>query len=159
MKILKNNNEKPTQTNEFYPRKFVCEQCKSELEYEKEDVKVGTYGCAFVSCPCCGYDNFLDDVDCVTLTSENIEFPMHFHHTSISNGAIDNCNTEEIRRHIQEAIDFFRRNKDDYAWEYQCGTLHISVYRYSGDENYEVIVTNDFYSTFIPFESEDYELI
>ena len=49
------------------------------------------------------------------------------------------------------------KNKDEFSWGgHLTGNLYINVHRYSGDEMYEVTVSNDFYHTDIPFESEDY---
>ena len=67
MKVLKNNYE-PKEANtintkhiEPYPRGLTCEKCSSEIEYEKSDVAVGVLGLASLRCPCCGYDNILED--------------------------------------------------------------------------------------------------
>ena len=164
MKILKNNYNNTTNFAkndtrfDVYPRKLICERCRSELEYEKSDLRMGALGCMYLDCPCCGYDNMLEENEgSITLTMDNVEFPTHFMHTSISNGAIDCCNNETIKEYIQKAINYFRENKDEYSWgAHMCGNLYINVQRYSGDEDYEIIVSNDFYTTYIPFESKDY---
>ena len=141
-----------------YPRKLVCENCESELEYDESDLRMGTYGCVYVDCPICGCDNMLDENEhSITLTVDNIEFPVHFHHTSLATGAKEACTNEEVKKCIRQAIDYFRENKEEYDYYTSYGNLYINVHRYSGDEEYDVLVTNDFYETFIPFESEDYE--
>lgn len=48
MKVLKNN----MQDNNF-PRKIICDQCSSELEYDIDDVKHGYLGMAQIICPVC----------------------------------------------------------------------------------------------------------
>ena len=163
MKVLKNNYSiaetiEYTKQIEPYPRKIVCEKCGSELEYEKTDLKMGVYGCMFVCCPLCGQDNMLEENENnITLTMNNIDYPTHFHHTSKETGAVDCCNNEEIKNYIRKAIDYFRRNKDEYDWGgHITGNLYIQVHRWSGDGQYEITVSNDFYSTEIPFEPEDY---
>lgn len=165
MKVLKNNYSvfkdcfDKIQKNIIkpYPRKTICESCQSELQYDESDLRMGKYGAMFIDCPCCGYDNMLDDNEnSITLTRDNVEFPIHFHHTSKENGAKDCCNNKEITKCIHQAIDFFRENKDEYTWCTQYGNLYVRVNKYDGDENYEVIVSSDYYSTYIPFESEDY---
>lgn len=163
MKILVDNYKKVNveedikETTPTYPRKCVCENCSSELEYEKSDLRIGAYGAVYLDCPCCGRDNLLDShEDEITLTADNIEFPTHFHRTSTETGAVDMCNNEEIKKLIQSAIKYFRKNKDEHCWDSQCGNLYLSVRRYSGDEDYEINVTNNYYSTYIPFQSEDY---
>lgn len=160
MKVLKNNfkyiYEKPKLVKK-YPREFTCEYCQSEFEYEESDMTIGWLGAAHIKCPCCGRDIMLDDEDGITLTVDNVEFPTHFHHTSTETGAVDICNNKEIKKYIHNAIDYFRKNKDEFAWTSSSGNLAIHVYRYSDDEDYHVVVNNDYYETNIPFEEEDYE--
>lgn len=164
MKILKDNYAKNIVNNitkdkqiKPYPRTIICENCESTLEYEKSDTRIGSLGSVFLDCPLCGCENILEGNEQeLILTVENIEFPIHFWHTSKENGAVDRCNTDEIRKEIKRAIKYFRKNKDEFSWQTWCGNLFVLVLRYSGDENYEVYVANDFYSTDIPFQSEDY---
>lgn len=162
MKVLKNNYnescvEKIVEQVQPYPRKLFCEKCRSELEYEKSDLKMGFLGCMYLNCPCCGYDNMLEENEgTITLTKDNIEFPTHFWHTSTSTGAKDCCNDKEVKECIQRAIKYFRENKEEFAWSTEYGNLYIAVYKYDGDKSYEVTVSNDFYTTSIPFESVDY---
>lgn len=165
MKVLKDNYNMTeaidtTMQIEPYPRKITCEKCRSELEYEKSDMNMGEYGLMYVDCPLCGYRNFLDNNEnSITLTVDNIEFPVHFHHTSIETGAVDCCDNETIKKYLYKAIDYFRKNKDNESLDYGghiTGNLYINVHRYSGDEDYEVTISNDFYSTNIPFEHQDY---
>lgn len=164
MRILKNNYIEMTE-EEFdnlpkpmpYPRKFVCEHCKSELEYDREDLRMGEYGCMFLDCPLCNHDNMIDDhEDNIILTVDNIEFPVHFHHVN-SKCAVERGNTDEIRYELKRAIEYFRKNKDEYTWHTWSGNLFVMVHRWSGDEEYEVVVSNNFYNTEIPFEECDYE--
>lgn len=163
MKVLKNNYQKTIVEEKVervkpYPRKLICESCGSELEYEESDLRIGVYGCIYLDCPCCGNDNMIENHENeITLTQNNVEFPIHFHHTSKENGAVDCCNNAEIRERIQKAIKYFRQNKDAVVWQSECGNLFLVVFRYEGDEDYEIILTNNFYSTYIPFEDEDYE--
>lgn len=163
MKVLKNNYKEFQDCVEKlqktiikpYPRKLVCENCQSELEYEESDLRMGALGCMYLDCPCCGRDNMLEENEnTITLTANNVEFPTHFFHTSKENGAVD-VSDDEIKKFIQQAIDYFRKHKDKYAWQTECGNLYMGVYRYDGDEDYEIIVSKDYYSTYIPFESED----
>lgn len=161
MKVIKDNYN--TKENEVvnakpYPREVTCEYCGSTLEYDKSDVVIGEFGCAYIHCPLCDNDTYTyqDDED-VTLTVDNIEFPVHFHHVSKETGAVDCCNNEEVRKYIRKAIEYFRNNKEEFDWGcWITGNLYIQVHRYSGDEEYEVTVSNNFYSTDIPFEAEDY---
>lgn len=159
MKVLKNNYEGHKETNtkeaKLYPRAHICESCGSELEYDKSDLIIGEFGCCFLNCPCCNYDNLIENEEFI-LTKNNIEFPTHFNHCSEENGAVNCCTNEKINECINKAIDYFRNNKDEFAWIYETGNLHMTVFRYNGDGDYYVIVSNDYYNTYIQFEDEDY---
>jgi hypothetical protein len=155
MKVLKNNFDKidAMETINPYPRKHECLDCGSELEYDKSDIYIGVYGASHIKCPLCGYENMLDDNENnLKLTKSNIEFPIHFAH---HNNGLDVCNNE-IKKYINEAIEYFRRNKEaDYCY-YGTGNTMVYVFRLDGDEEYEVVVTKDYYDTYIPFEKVDY---
>ncbi len=163
MKVLKNNYknvgiEEDIEGIEPYPRKHICEECRSELEYEESDLRMGALGCMYLDCPCCGYGNMLEgNENTITLTVDNVEFPTHFFHTSKENGAVDVCNNDKIRERIRSAIKYFRKNKDKFVYQTESGNLFLVVFRYEGDEDYEVILTDNFYSTYIDFEDEDYK--
>lgn len=158
MKVLKDNytiNEVKNKQN--YPRKIVCDNCGSELEYEKSDLYMGFLGSMYLDCPLCKRKNMVENNEgAITLTKDNVEFPVHFYHTSKENGAVDCCNNEEIKKYISEAIEFLRKNKEEYSWYCQTGNLYIHVFRYDGDREYYVVVTDSYYDTYIPFEKEDY---
>ena len=169
IKVIKNNYIKAEELseNEFdklpkarpYPRRLVCGECRSELEYDKSSIRMGEYGCIHVKCPLCNYDNMIDDhEDNITLTVDNIEFPVHFHHVSKKHGAKERPN-KDVQEEIKKAIEWFRRNKNEDVYTYHtwCGDLFIMVHRWSGDEEYEVVISRDFYNMEISFEEEDYE--
>ena len=162
MKVLVDNYKKNDYVEmnrriESYPRKMVCECCGSELEYEESDVKVGAFGCAYLTCPLCDSTNFIEDSDKeITLTRNNVEFPTHFWHTSVETGAVDCCNNKNVKDAIYKAIGYFRKNKDAERWFTATGNLNVCVHRFEGDESYNVVVTKDYYETDIPFEEADY---
>lgn len=161
MKVLKNNyephKEEIVKEIESYPRKFTCEYCGSELEYDKEDLRIGGLGLVYLDCPLCNYDNMIDGhEDTVILTKDNAEFPTHFNHTSKENGAVDCCNNKEVREYINKAIEYFRKNKNEDTWMAETGNLHIDVYKENEDKDYYVVVANNYYGTYIDFEHEDY---
>lgn len=157
MKVLVDNYNKESHIDNAntYPRNLVCEKCCSELEYNKEDIKIGVYGVAYLDCPLCNHENMIDD-EGIDLTVDNVEFPTHFYRTSKEDGAIDCCNNEEVRACIKKAIKYFRENKEEFYWFTEHGNLHVNVTRWDGDKSYCVHVTNNYYTTYIPFESEDY---
>ena len=155
MKVLKNNYN--TVFADDTEKELICEVCTSQLEYDDSDIVIGQYGCAFVKCPLCGYENYLDDCKHeITLTKNNVEFPTHFAHTSEETGAVNCFTNNEIKAYINKAIEYFRNNKDADHWFTCTGNLYISVTRWEGDENYWVVVSNDHYDTYIPFEAADY---
>ena len=158
MKVLVDNYNKESHIDNAntYPRNLVCEKCGSELEYNKEDVRIGVFGVAYLDCPLCNHENMTDDGDGIDLTVNNVEFPTHFHYTSKDKGAVDCCNNEEVRKCIKKAIEYFRENKEEFYWFTEHGNLHVDVTRWTGDETYCVHVTNNYYTTYIPFESVDY---
>lgn len=163
MKVLKNNyNNNDTQNvmyikYEPYPRKMTCECCGSELEYEESDLYMGTYGCMHLDCPCCGEDNMLDPHEKnIILTKNNIEFPTHFHHVCVENGAVECCD-EYFREYVNKGIEYLRNNKDETDWGgHITGNFYIHIRKYDGDRVYDVTVSRDFYTMDIPFEKEDY---
>lgn len=155
MKVLKNNYHTEEVILES-ARKLTCEYCGSELEYEMSDMRIGSFGLVYVDCPCCGKDNTLYEEDGITLTADNLEFPTHFWHTSKKTGAVDCCNNEVVKEYIRNGINYFRKNKNEFVWYCGSGNLFVTVYRYEGDENYYAQVTNNYYDTYIPFESKDY---
>lgn len=162
IKVLKNNLILGTKEEEYidpYPRNLICDGCESELEYEESDLRMGEYGCMYVHCPVCGQNNMLENNEhSITLTIDNIEFPVHFHHVNAENGAKDIFTNDEIKKHLRQTINYFRDNKGDYSWGgWLTANLFMYVHRYSGDEEYDVTVSNDFYNMQIPFEEEDYE--
>ena len=162
MKILKNNytnteiEERARKINP-YPRKHICEECRSELEYEAADLRMGALGCMYLDCPCCGYDNMLEENEgTITLTVDNIEFPTHFFHTSKENGAVDCCDNDSVKGEIRRGIDFLRNHREQSDWMTAYGNLHIDITRHNGDENYVIFVSNNYYETYIPYEEIDY---
>ena len=114
-------------------------------------------GARFITCPCCGEETIVDELDGITLTKDNLEFPVHFIRTTKGLRHVVEVNSDEIIKEIQRAITYFREHKDEYYWYTSHGDLFLIVFRYSGDEEYFVMVTKDFYETYIPFEDKDYE--
>ena len=159
MKVLKNNYSSEEITKEVKPYVLTinCDKCDSELEITEEDTHIGWMGARFITCPCCGEESMVDELDGITLTKDNLEFPIHFIRTTKGLRHVVEINSDEIIKEIQRGITYFRENKDEFCWYTTYGDLFLVVFRYSGDEEYSVIVTKDFYETYVPFEDEDYE--
>ena len=159
IKILKDNskNIEVKEENAMFPLKIKCSECDSELEITEEDTHIGWMGARFINCPCCGKEAMVDELDGITLMKDNLEFPVHFNRTTKGLRHVVEVNSDEIINGIKKAITYFRENKDEWNWYTSRGDLFLSVYRHPGDEDYFVLVTKDFYETYIPFEREDYE--
>ena len=153
MRILNKEKEKSIS----WPQKVVCEYCETELEIDKEDIIIGVLGMPYIKCPVCKrMANVMDyGIDGIDITKDNIEFPRHFFH---SIDGVDLTN-DEIREYIGHGIEYFRRNPDSFCYETGTGNTHIMINNYSGDKNYYVVVTKDYYDTFIPYEAEDYAAV
>lgn len=152
MRVLKRTKE-----NNSYPRRIICSECESELEYEENDLFMGSLGEMHILCPVCNERVALSDNEKnITLTKDNIKFPEHFFYSSVENGAV-NVDDEEIQKDINRLIEFLRTNKKEEFDAYtEHGNAHVSVFRFTGDEEYHVVVAKNYYDTFIPFEKEDY---
>ena len=160
IKILKDNSKNIESKEEniaMFPLKIKCSECDSELEITEEDTHIGWLGARFITCPCCGEESMVDELDGITLTKDNLEFPVHFNRTTKGLRHVVEVHSDEIINGIKKAITYFRENKDEWNWCTSHGDLFLSVYRHSGDEEYFVMITKDFYETYIPFEKEDYE--
>lgn len=159
MKVLENNYNTEKEIEMPYPRELICENCGSKLQYEESDLHMGEYGCMHITCPLCDCDNMLDDNENnIMLTVNNIEFPIHFNHTSKESGAKDTCNADNVKKEIQRAINYFRTNKNEneYSFSTSYGNLYINVMKFDEDEEYHITVSNNFYEMDINFEKEDY---
>ena len=159
IKVLKDNSkniEVKEESIKMFPLKIKCSECDSELEITEEDTHIGWMGARFINCPCCGEETMVDELDGITLTKDNLEFPVHFNRTTKGLRHVVEVNSDEIIKEIQRGITYFREHKDEYYWYTSHGDLFLSVFRYEGDEEYFVLVTRDFYETDIPFEKEDY---
>jgi hypothetical protein len=153
----KNNLDQNNNHNENLPIQITCEYCDSKLEITKEDTYIGWLGARFVKCPCCEQETAVNELDGITLTINNIKFPVHFHRINKNMIGVKEISTEEIVQCIKHGVEYFRRHKDEYSWYTSFGDLFLILYRYSGDGEYDVMVTKDFYQTSIPFEECDYK--
>ena len=159
MKVLENRYNAKEVKEEKIPDVLIihCNECDSELEITENDTHIGWLGARFITCPCCGEESMVDELEGITLTKDNLEFPVHFNRTMSGLRNVIEIGANKIIKEIQDAIMFLRAHKDmDYKYV-SYGDLFVIVFRYEGDENYFVLVTKDFYEVDIPFEKEDYE--
>lgn len=156
MKILKNNVKKIEETMEEKPVKIFCSECDSELEITEEDTHIGWMGARFVTCPCCGEESIVDEFKGITLTKDNIEFPVHFNRVTKGMRHVVETNSDEIIEDIQNGIEYFRKNKTESYWSTSCKDMFLIIFHFQVENGYFIVVTKDFYETFIPFEGEDF---
>lgn len=158
MKILKDNFKKCSKENNKQPNliKIICDKCDSELEIIKDDTHIGWLGAPFITCPCCGEDSMVDELEGITLTIDNLQFPIHFNRTNKDIRQVLEVSDEKIISEIKRGVTYLRKHKDEHYWCTSYGDLFVIVFRYKGDEEYSIMVTKDFYETDIPFEEEDY---
>ena len=142
--------------NEPVSKQVECEHCSSVFEYESDDLQIGEFGCAYITCPCCGKRTWMDDEEGLRLTENNVVFPKHFWHCSVSAGAV-HITKENINKYIKEGVKYLREHKKEFAYYTGTGDTCVIVFRFSGDSEYQVIVTQDYYETIIPFRADDFE--
>lgn len=158
MKILKDNSKnRITNITDEYPKKLICEQCESELEYEESDIYVGDLGAAYVRCPICGCENLLEgDSHEIVLTEDNVKFPDHFFHYDGNGRTVDLFDEETIRGYIKKGIKWLRTHPDEYKWFISSGDMYLDITKCIDDEEYVVILCKDYYESYIPFGTKDF---
>lgn len=155
MKILKNNyNEEPVvEAKPLFPRIICCNKCSSELEYDKQDLTEGLYGAHYITCPLCGekvYDYEYEGN--ITVTPSNVKFPTHFY--SFKDGV--NVSNERIQQYIQEGIQYLRNDPKEFVYNVSTGNMLIVIFRQEEEHTYNVIVSKDYYDTYIDFQKVDF---
>ena len=63
---------------------------------------------------------------------------------------------EEINKWIQQGIEYFRENPEEYSYFMGFGNSMVHMYKFDEDKEYYVIVSKDYESGEIEFEKEDY---
>ena len=145
MKVIKNNMG-ILKLNAIYPKRITCAYCGSELEYIKDDVKIGAFGAGYIECPVCKESNIIEDgSEDIILTKDNIEFSKHF----VENNGKDNythIDTDLIREYINKAINYFKYNENEYIYSFENNGYFIFIER-TNDDSYDIIVTENYYFT------------
>ena len=155
MKILKDNSkniEVKEENINIFPLKIKCSECDSELEITEEDTHIGWMGARFITCPCCGEESMVDELDGITLTKDNVEFPTHY---SSSNKAIS-VDDDTINKWVKECIEKFDPNDENDWLRYAgSGDTMVFVFKFDEDKEYDVYVCKNYYETFIPFNKNN----
>lgn len=137
-----------------FPIEVACEYCRSKLLLEKEDLECAEFGAMWYRCPVCKRRNMIDEVEGITLTADNINFPNNFWHY---NDGVD-LSSDDIKKYIKDGIIYFRNNPEVFTYCTGSGNTHVMVQNYSGDKDYYVVVTKDYYDMEIPYEDIDYAI-
>ena len=163
MKVIQNNYQNKTIAPSNNQKKRVekvnleCKNCGSVLEISREDTHIGWLGLPFVTCPCCNYEMYVEefDDDAIDICASNVKYPTHFTISSKEFRAIE-IPDEEINKWIQQGIEYFRENPEEYSYFVASGNSVVHMYKFDGDEEYYVIVSKDYEHGSIQFEKEDY---
>ena len=152
MRIIVDRNKK-TNSEDNYPMIVTCDDCGSDFEIEYDDTYIGALGCRNVKCPCCGYENMVDDG--IQLTKDNLKFPDHYFW--FGNGV--KLSNKETDKYVRDCIEALRKSKNKYFYAARGGTgdTHIFVFRQDEDEEYLIYVGKDGYETNITYEDVDYK--
>lgn len=147
MKIIKDNYKKEDNKKEY---NVVCEYCNSELFIEDSDITVGDYGMGRIICPCCGNETYPEELsDFVTLTKDNIKFPIHYAKFGKSNGCVK-LSDEAIDKEVRRLLQTFDDNDDNDWFRYWAsGDTIIFVMKLVGDGEYNIYVCKNYYETFL----------
>lgn len=135
-----------------------CPHCDSVIAYKNCDIKYGTLGIPFITCPCCGDNIDLENEEPMVLTRDNVRFPEHYYKFNNDDGVVK-VTDERVDTYVRQCIDTFRyaASNDFNALRIGEGNIEVFVFKYDGDEEYVVYVGKNGYETNIPFEDVDYK--
>lgn len=134
------------QTEEPKIYKTTCDECRAELEYEKNDTYIGALGSREIICPSCGKRVCVEEPEGIVLNSNNIEFPLHF--MAPSDKAV-NISDVEIQRWVRERLHTAENYAEDYGY-YVTGSGDTMVFVFKYEDEYVVYVTKNYYECSIP---------
>ena len=138
MQVIKNNFERTS-----------CQNCRSLLQVEPEDIYVGKHGYKCWRCPCCGEENYTDES--ITLTADNIEYPTHFY--LYGDGA--KISDEELTKWVRECASHI--DKDCDFWIHSSGDSFVLAYKSDEDlSEVTVVVAKNFGETEVEIPREMY---
>lgn len=120
----------------------TCDKCGVSLVFGKDDARVGELGCYYVTCPNCGTDVYIDEIEPLTLNENNIQFPAHFYRFGTKDGAVD-IEDERIQQWVRECLDKIKQNDNTDFWVAGSGNTKVVVLNYI--DQYEVIVAKNYW--------------
>lgn len=125
---------------------FKCGKCGNVLDSSPQ---VGRLGLKYIHCSICGEDNYKEELGEIELNSDNVKFPQHYF--NYGNGKY--VGNDWINEKVKECLKYLEENPSEDFVEFCTGNTNICVLRYSGDNEYRVVVTRDYYDTYIPIKN------
>ena len=142
IKVLnKNMNEQ-----KFYRQ--TCDECGAELEFSLEDTNIGALGVRYIKCPVCDKKIMTDELDGIDLNLNNIEFPKHFFEPGGEDIPDDRIN-DWVRACLQAAEE----TDEPYGYFVSTGSGNTMVIILAYEDEYQVLVTKDYYETSVNRDS------
>lgn len=123
----------------------ICDECQTELEFEESDTYIGGYGGRELICPECGQKIYIDELEGIDLDENNIEFPVHFIHTS--DRAI-NINDDEIQKWVRECLNGAKDAPDGGFSIIASGDTVVIALKFT--DVYDIYVAKKYYECSIP---------
>lgn len=132
MKVIKKNEVKEI----GYPKRFVCDHCGAELEYDKDDEFIGQWGMRSIVCPECMEDCFVGDEREVPP-----QYPDTFDH--VNDVTAKEVKYEDIQEFVDKCYDFLMNAEP--GDHYMTGAGDVMVFGFRYEDTVEVYVTRDYY--------------
>ena len=120
----------------------ICDMCGAELEFALNDTYIGALGARYVKCPVCGEEIMTEKCDGIQLNSSNIEFPKHFFEPS----GVD-IPDSEINNWVRRCLKIAEESDEPYGYFVHTGSGNTMVILMAYEDEYEIIVTKDYYET------------
>lgn len=121
--------------------KHECDECGAELEFAFDDTYEGALGARYLKCPVCSREN-ITEIDTPELSSSNIEFPLHF----FSPSGVD-ISDDRIQGWVRDCLKTAEESDEPYGHFVQTGTGNTRVVLLAYEDEYDIIVTKDYYHT------------
>lgn len=142
MRIIHNNLEIPKTIPKS--QEYECEHCGSTIEVDPDELYEGWLGAMYFTCPVCGEES-MTDIETDLPTKDTIEFPKHFHKSSVDSGAVDISN-EEIQKVIRRLANGMWNCTNEMEYNMSgTGNMVVFVENYAGDGEYKITVCKDYW--------------
>ena len=135
---------KDIEGNKFYRQ--ICGECHAELEFSIDDTYVGAFGTRYLKCPVCG-EELWTEVDGIELTSDNIQFPIHFY--KFGTDAVD-IKDEEIQKWVRKGLKAFETGDAEEFYFYMTGNAAMIILEM--EDEYSIYVMKNYWDCSIPKE-------